>query len=117
MVADDESGVLNILRLFLEEIGFRVITAENGEQMVASFMEYAEDIALLLMDINMPQLNGEETALQIRKINPNVPILFMSGYARERVIGRFKDQPHVGFVRKPFQRKTLIVAIHNALNP
>lgn len=115
LVADDEEALRAITGTLLERIGFRVITAADGFDTVNQFTQHAGDITLLLMDLNMPRLNGIEATLRIRHINPNVPVLFMSGYPRDQVMERFGQQPHTGFVKKPFQNRELIEGIRSVM--
>jgi CheY-like chemotaxis protein/two-component sensor histidine kinase len=102
LVADDEEAIRDITSALLKRFGFQVITASDGLETVELYTENASEITLLLMDLNMPRLNGVEAALRIRHINPKAPVLFMSGYPREQIMERFGLQPHTGFIRKPF---------------
>ena len=115
LIADDEQAIRDVTTALLERLGFRVITAADGIEMVDLFVENAEDISILLMDLNMPRLNGLEAALRIRHINPQVPLLFMSGYPREQVMDRFERQPHTDFVEKPFQMSELVDAVRGVM--
>jgi signal transduction histidine kinase/CheY-like chemotaxis protein len=115
LVADDEEAIREITSALLQRFGFRVITAADGFETVDLYAENAGDITLLLMDLNMPRLNGIEAVQRIRHINPSVPVLFMSGYPREQVMERFGHQPHTDFVRKPFQSEELLAGIRNVM--
>lgn len=115
LVADDEESIRDITGALLERLGFRVITAADGFDTVNQFTQNAGDITLLLMDLNMPRLNGIEATLRIRHINPNVPVLFMSGYPRDQVMERFGQQPHTDFVKKPFQSRELVAGIRSVM--
>lgn len=115
LVADDEEAIRSITSILLERLGFRVITAADGLETVDAYTEYAEDITFLLMDINMPRLNGLEATMRIRHINPKVPVLFMSGYPREEVMERFEQQPHTEFIRKPFVSDELTQSIRSVM--
>jgi len=116
LIADDEESIREITRALLERIGFRVITATDGQEAVDRYTEDPEGISVLLLDINMPRLNGHEAALRIHHINPTVPVLFMSGYPREHVMDRFGKQPHTDFINKPFQSRELAVAIRRVMD-
>ncbi|MFA7369383.1 MAG: response regulator [Kiritimatiellales bacterium] len=115
LVADDEEAVRNITTALLERLGFRVITSADGVETVDLYTEHAGEISLLLMDLNMPRLNGIEATLRIRHVNPQVPVLFMSGYPREQVMERFGQQPHTDFIRKPFQTGELLAGIRHVI--
>jgi len=96
-------------------LGFRVLTASDGLETVDVYTQNAEDISLLLMDINMPKLNGLEATSRIRHINPKVPVLFMSGYPRSQVMEQFGRQPHTDFIKKPFESGELTSAIQTVM--
>jgi len=115
LIADDEEAIRSITSALLERFGFRVLTAADGLETVDLYTENAGDITLLLVDLNMPRLNGVEAVLRIRHINPKVPVLFMSGYPREEVMERFSLQPHTGFIRKPFQSSELRDSLRNVM--
>jgi PAS domain S-box-containing protein len=115
LVADDEEAIRDITAALLNRFGFRVISAADGFQTVDLYTENAGEITLMLIDINMPRLNGLEATLRIRHINPKVPVLFMSGYPREQVMERFGQQPYTDFIRKPFQSSELMAGIRNVM--
>lgn len=115
LVADDESAIRDITAALLKRFGFRVIMAADGLETVDLFAENAGEITLLVMDLNMPRLNGIEAVLRIRHINPKVPVLFMSGYSREQVMERFGHQSHTDFVRKPFQSDELLAGVRRVM--
>lgn len=115
LVADDEEAIRNITAALLERFGFRVITASDGLETVDLYTENAGDITLLLMDLNMPRLNGIEAALRIRHINPKMPVLFMSGYPREQVMERFGQHARTDFIQKPFQSSELLDGLRNVM--
>jgi PAS domain S-box-containing protein len=115
LVADDEEAIRDITSALLQRFGFRVITAADGFETVDLYTGHAGEITLLLMDLNMPRLNGLEAALRIRHINPKIPLLFMSGYPREQVMERFGQQPHTDFIHKPFQSSELLSAIRGVM--
>ncbi len=115
LVADDEEAIRDITKALLVRLGFRVISATNGVETLDLYTEHAGDISLLLMDLNMPRLNGVEAVLRIRHINPKIPVLFMSGYPREQVMERFGQQPYTDFISKPFQSSELLAGIRNVM--
>lgn len=115
LVADDEDSIREIATGLLSKAGFSVISAKNGLEAVDLFAEHADELTLLLVDLNMPQLNGIEAVLRIRHINPKVPVLFMSGFARKQVMERFENQPHTGFLKKPFLGNELLSAIRSIM--
>lgn len=78
LCVDDELVALRIRRLVLERAGYRVLTAENGEQGLAVFRQEAVDAVVL--DYSMPGMHGGEVAMQMRRSKPEIPILLLSAY-------------------------------------
>ena len=115
MIVDDEKAIRNVASALLQRFGFRVITAADGLEAVDLYAGNSGEITLLLMDLNMPRLNGLEATERIRRINPKVPVLFMSGYSREQVVERFGERPHTDFIKKPFQSNELLGGIRSIM--
>jgi len=80
LLADDEPNVLETGKEVLESLGYRVLTARNGEQAVALFMDNSDSIDLCLFDIIMPVMGGDQAANSIRKVRPDMKIIFATGY-------------------------------------
>jgi CheY-like chemotaxis protein len=78
-VVDDHGPVRNMLRAVLEWHGFRVLTAADGEEAVALYPEHAAEIAVVLLDVRMPGMDGPRTLDALRRVNPDVVACFMSG--------------------------------------
>lgn len=116
LIADDEPMVLMITQQLLQDSGFRVFTAEDGEQAVAAFAENASQIGCVVLDVTMPRLNGEEAARRIRSSSPGVRILLASGIGgdelRERMGGVID-----GCVQKPFRIDELCETLKSMMPP
>lgn len=78
LCVDDNQGCLNIHKTILEDLGYTVLTARSGREGLKVFASNAIDAVLL--DYQMPDMNGEMVAAGLRKMNPGVPILMLSGY-------------------------------------
>ena len=76
LIADDDRDILSIIETILQEDGYQTLTASDGEQAVMLVQTHA--VQLLILDIMMPKMNGDEAAKCIRKINPSIPIVAMS---------------------------------------
>lgn len=113
LIADDEEKYICLLKELLEDEGFEVITAKDGEQAYALFFE-THNISLLILDIMMPRLNGYEVCTKIRK-ESDVPILMLtalSDYDNE-VAGLLKGAND--YVKKPFHIDVLVARVKNLL--
>ncbi len=85
LLAEDEEDVRNITKTMLQEFGYRVITAVDGEDAIARFMENKDSIALLILDIVMPKKAGNEVFEIIRSVRPDIKVIFTSGYSSDIV--------------------------------
>ncbi|MBT9538045.1 MAG: response regulator, partial [Nitrospirae bacterium] len=80
LLAEDEETVRKLTKIVLEEFGYTVIEASDGQEAVSKFMENKDRIDLFLSDIVMPGMNGREAYERIKKIKPKLKVLFASGY-------------------------------------
>ncbi|MFQ5736872.1 MAG: GAF domain-containing protein [Thermodesulfobacteriota bacterium] len=102
LLAEDQKEVRDMTRSMLEEYGYRVVTASDGEEAVGKFMEHRDAISLVVLDIIMPKKNGKEVWREIRKVAPNVRALFISGYSADAMKGRdMAAAAEVDFISKP----------------
>ncbi len=108
LLVDDESTVRAIGKRMLERAGFAVLVAVDGRQAVEMFRRHAGEIACVLLDLTMPEMDGEETFRTLRQIRRDVPVILTSGYNEQDVIGRFAGKGLAGFIHKPFQNAVLI---------
>lgn len=83
LVVDDDEMLRNLMRTVLQRRGFHVYTAASGAEAVAMYQQQREQIAVVLLDVRMPVLDGPETLAQLRRINPSLCCCFMSGHTGE----------------------------------
>ncbi|HKU42355.1 MAG TPA: response regulator, partial [Polyangiales bacterium] len=117
LVIDDDSGVREITRRMLESFGFTVSEAVDGESGAAAFAARAAQFALVLLDMTMPKMNGEETLRAIHRVRSDVPVLLMSGYNELEASRRFASGGLAGFLEKPFTADELAYKLEAALGP
>jgi CheY-like chemotaxis protein len=111
LVVDDEVAIRSMIQHALEDLGYTVVTAEHGAQAIELFENIPDEVKLVLLDINMPVLDGGETAVALRQRKPDIPILVMSGIADEDALRRFETMRISGFIPKPFAPDQLAQAI------
>jgi PAS domain S-box-containing protein len=111
LVVDDEVALRSMIQHMLEELGYTVVTAEHGAQALELFDHIPDEVQLVLLDLNMPVLDGGETAVALRERKPDVPILVMSGIADDDALRRFETMRISGFIPKPFAPDQLAQAI------
>jgi CheY-like chemotaxis protein len=111
LIVDDEEEVRTACSLILNEIGFDALVAQDGKAGSQIFEQYQDEIALVFLDLTMPNLDGGKLAEVIRGLNPHVPILVSSGYAEEEAMKHFTQSTISAFIQKPFQVEILIAKI------
>jgi CheY-like chemotaxis protein len=114
MVVDDEEVVRSTARAALETLGFGVITASDGHEAVEVFRAMSGSISLVLLDMTMPGISGEETLRQLRRIRSDVRVILSSGFSEMEARRRFDGYRLAGFLQKPYTVGTLRARIEMA---
>jgi len=117
LLVDDEQDLLAINKELLESMGFRVLTAVNGEDAIAVFHAHCDAIDLVMTDIVMPLMSGIEAAEVMRNIRGDIPILFVTGYDESFAMGRAQVPEHSLLMRKPFSMDRMAQVIGELLHP
>jgi two-component system, cell cycle sensor histidine kinase and response regulator CckA len=112
---EDQESVRVFLRAVLEKSGYRVLEAAHGAAALAAAKEFDGPIDLLVTDLIMPMMNGEELAEHLLRDRPRTKVLFMSGYAKENIGGRGIDAPGLIYLQKPFGPGQFIAKVREAL--
>lgn len=117
LVVDDEKSVLKICSKMVSICGLEVITARDGIEAVAGFIEHANDIAVVLMDLTMPNMDGIAAMNEIHRIRPDAKIIISSGFNEDELGDRFTGQTPSGFIRKPYSMSVLEAELRRVLRP
>lgn len=115
LVVEDVEAVRKMLCSLLKQRGFNCWEAADGVEALFLVQSRTEELHLVLTDVVMPRMTGSELAYRLNSLRPNLPIVFMSGYADDPlldVIGRLG----IPFLSKPFTTDALVQAIRNALS-
>ncbi len=115
LVVDDEKLVRDTVKNMLEIGGFNTLLASNGEEAIKIYNKNKEKIDMVLLDMTMPIMDGEETFRELRRINPDVKVLLSSGYNEKDILERFIGKGLAGFIQKPFVSSTLLQIINSIL--
>lgn len=107
LLADDDEDVREVTRQMLENLGCQVIEAENGSQAIALFKEHHSQVACVLCDVKMPDLDGWQTMEAIQSIRLNTPIVLVSGHSLSAKQMKDRPKPHA-WIQKPFRMHVLI---------
>lgn len=115
MVVDDEQILRQIAREILEEIGFEVVLAEDGEEAVSIYKKKHKEIRLVLLDMLMPKLSGNEVFIKMKKINPNISVILTSGFRKDKRVEQALNAGADGFIKKPYNFKRLSEMVFQVL--
>jgi len=115
LVAEDDRQVRKLICSILKSLGYRVITARTPEDCILEVEQCEDTIDLLLTDVVMPEINGKELYERIRKIQPQLKVLFMSGYTHNVIAEHGVLKEGIQFIQKPFTRQTLAEKIRALL--
>lgn len=116
LVVDDEESVRIVAKVALEKRGYTVLTIDNGREAVEIFRSRADEIVLVVLDLMMPDLDGEETFEQLRAMRPEVRVIVSSGYDEQEVRRRFAGQGGAAaFLQKPYPILLLVKTVRRVL--
>ena len=115
LVAEDNEDVRAFLKEVLIKHGYRVIEAQDGEDAIKKFMTH-KDIDLIILDTVMPKKNGLEAFKEIYKLEPDVRVIFMSGYSRDIVLEKGIGDKEFDFIPKPVEVEKLLLKIREVLS-
>ena len=115
LIAEDEPALREIAVDMLEELGYTVKSATNGEEALALFQQSPEDFDMLLTDIVMPGMDGRELSKRVLAIRPNIPILYMSGYPKDAITHGGQLDQDVRLLNKPFRGVELAAMVATML--
>ena len=112
LVADDEPDILELLVVLLEQQGYRVMSAINGQAAIEVALQY--EIELAVLDVSMPLLNGLTAGTVIRQAKPGMPLVFHTALPEEYVRQRFAGPS--GYLLKPSEPPQIIAAVKDGLS-
>lgn len=115
LLVDDEESIRAVGRAILNTIGFSVLTAANGKEALQVYVESGEKIDLVLLDLTMPLMDGEETFRELIRINPEIRVIICSGYTEVDITTRFAEKVPAGFIQKPYSRAEITEKIRRVL--
>src|SRR6516225_10553698 len=111
LVVDDDESVRRLVSTTLQLAGNRILTAANGEEAVAIYRSYADQINVVVTDMNMPVMDGVQEILRIRMTNPGAKVICMTGDSADRC------PEGVALLSKPFSIEKLVKAVDGFLRP
>ena len=103
LLVDDEEVIRLIGRDMLQEMGYRVVLAKDGEEALAIFQKEHKTIDLVVMDMIMPKMNGAETFYKMKEIDSRCSVVISSGFIKDENLDKLKTAGLSGFILKPFK--------------
>jgi two-component system, cell cycle sensor histidine kinase and response regulator CckA len=116
LLVEDEEGVRRLIATILEQNGYSVLTACDGEEALTVFAQCGQQVDLLISDVVMARMRGPELAIQLRKQKPGINVLFISGYTDPSITNQLALEESF-FLQKPFAADALMRAVSEALRP
>ncbi len=115
LVVDDEPSVRKVAKIMLTRSGLTVLTAKDGVEAMEVFRREGDRIDLVLLDMTMPRMGGDEAYQAMRKMRPDVKVVLTSGYGEKAITDRFALEGLAGFIQKPFELEKLMTMIRDIL--
>ncbi len=116
LLVDAEEGVRQVGKLMIQELGYDLLTASNGEEAVSLFRTHARRVSAVILDMTMPEMSGSETFEKMRQIDPGVRVILSSGYDLNNKIDELHERGYAGFIQKPFDLALLSKKIREVLD-
>jgi CheY-like chemotaxis protein len=115
LVVDDEDVALMLLKQLLTTAGYQVSTAQSGFECLDVFRRRPLSYRLVVLDLTMPFMDGEETFHRLREINPDVPVMLCTGFIQNERLEKLMAAGLSGFLRKPFAPEEILGQIQALL--
>ena len=116
LLVEDEAAVLELTHKILTSYGYKIVEASNGLEALKIFENSSGQIDLLITDIVMPRMSGRELAEKILQTNPNMRVLFSSGYSDDKFMMRGTEDELMDYINKPFTSEILGQKVRQLLN-
>ena len=116
LIAEDEGILRKMLKEILQNCGYDVFDADDGERALRVFHENSDRIHLLILDVMMPKMNGKEVYIEIKKVNPDIKTIFISGYSSNIIDTMITCEKKLIFIAKPFIIDEFLAKIRELLD-
>jgi CheY-like chemotaxis protein len=117
LVVDDDIALRGLLRSMLVPAGYVILTLTNGRDAIQHIEALKSTVVLVILDLVMPGLNGAETFEVLRRLQPELPVLFISGFSNGEDLTAQLQQKRTAFLGKPFSEKQLLATLQRLTAP
>ncbi len=115
LLVEDEEGVRRLARRVLEAVGYRVFEAPNGDEALRLARQWSGPLDLVVTDVIMPGMSGQELSVRLRELRPGLRILYVSGYTDDAILQHGNLLPNTAFLQKPFSPASLVARVRDVL--
>jgi two-component system, cell cycle sensor histidine kinase and response regulator CckA len=115
LVADDDDAVRALARRILQKAGFNVLTATDGREAVELFRSHADELKLVILDWQMPDMDGQDAFREIRRIRADARVILSSGYDEQDTMKRFAGEGLSGYAQKPYRQREFVAVVRQVL--
>ena len=115
LVTEDQNNVRRLVSRMLRGFGYHVLEAANGEEALAAAAAHAGPVHLLITDVVMPEMSGRELGAELKRLRPEIRVLYMSGYTGNAIARRGLLEEGVAFIEKPFTAESLAGKVRDTL--
>lgn len=116
LLVEDQEAVRQLAKVILENLGYSVLQASDGQEAISMAGEYQGEIHLLLTDVILPKMNGRQIAEHLKTVRPGIKVLFVSGYSDDIISQHGVLDENVAYLAKPFHHNTLAVKVREVLS-
>ncbi len=115
LVADDDEVIRTFIKTSLERAGYQIVEAIDGEDAIKKFLEHKDNIQLIIIDVIMPKTHGKEVYEAIKKVRPDIKVIFTSGYEADFIFKKEVLEEGLDLILKPFLPKVLLERVGEIL--
>ncbi|TLS67061.1 response regulator [Mariprofundus erugo] len=115
LVVDDDEMIRITASMILGAGGFTVITVDHGQTAIDLFTAQQDEIVLIVLDVNMPEMDGNTCFARLREIRPDIPVVFCSGYNKGGKSADLIETGKAAFIKKPYVAEDLIATCKRAI--
>ena len=116
LIVEDEEPLLNVLSALLKSKGYRVFVAQDGYEAVSTYEEHYREIAVVVSDLGLPKMTGQDAFLRMKSVNPRIKVIFGTGYLDPELKTELLSMGARGFLSKPYSQDELLKRIRDLID-
>ncbi len=116
LIVDDEKELCEILSEMLSDYGYKINTAMDGVQALEYYRKHSKDVDLVIIDMNLPRMNGKECFIAMKAINPRIKAILSTGFSLNEETENILDEGVMEFIQKPFEISQLVKLISKQIS-